>query len=536
MNFFVNASMQAQKSGIEHAQLKRFELFNANGEASRIVIRDWDPNLHLNTRAAGIPDRQLISMFDYFQDAEQVEDHPIRLDDLDLGVLNTHTQPEPENSRTLIVAATGQLVARVNLLPDMQTVRSTELFDGYNNLYLVEHYDSRGFVSLQQWYTPDNKIGTEIWLTPAGKPVLESFNRDDVRGNRQKSGWRLTDRDRTIWEFDTIEELTKHFLDDLNRDFWSLEKPNVFVLDRSHLAEWGLLYLDQPAYTVMHMHNAQTGNAQDPFDHVLNNNYEFALNALDRYDAVVSATHKQTRDIVRRFKPRAKPFTIPVGVVPNRLLNAERTPVAQRQFGKIVAFARIAHEKHLDDLVRAVAIVHKGFPQVTLDLYGYPDPSDNYAARRAIEEVVKAAHLEDVVTLKGYTNDIDQVENSAMMFGVTSRMEGFNLAVMEAIAHGLIAFSYDVNYGPNEIVEDGVNGNVVPFNDYEAMAAAMLKVLRDPALAQQYSTGAYDSAARYSEQNVWTAWQKLLQDADAQWPVKLAANRYLTQPDEEGVR
>ena len=46
-------------------------------------------------------------------------------------------------------------------------------------------------------------------------------------------------------------------------------------------------------------------------------------------------------------------------------------------------------------------------------------------------------------------------------------MEGFNLAIMEAISHGLIAFSYDVNYGPNEIVEDDVNGNVVPYEDYE---------------------------------------------------------------------
>ncbi|MGL4535062.1 MAG: glycosyltransferase, partial [Weissella cibaria] len=106
---------------------------------------------------------------------------------------------------------------------------------------------------------------------------------------------------------------------------------------------------------------------------------------------------------------------------------------------------------------------------------------------------------------------------------LTSRMEGFNLAIMEAISHGLIAFSYDVNYGPNEIVEDDVNGNVVPYEDYEAMAQAMLKVLRDPDLAQRYSTGAYESSERYSEENVWHAWRELLDDAAAVWPAKLAA-------------
>ena len=177
----------------------------------------------------------------------------------------------------------------------------------------------------------------------------------------------------------------------------------------------------------------------------------------------------------------------------------------------------------MDDLVRAVAIVHQAVPEVTLDLYGYADGSNNFEARRLVEEVIKENQLEDVVKLKGYTTDIDAVENNAMMFGLTSRMEGFNLAVMEGIAHGLISFSYDVNYGPNEIVEDGVNGNVVPYGDYEAMAQAMIKVLKDPELAQKYSTGAYDSSERYSDKNVWRAWRKLLKDAEERWPDKLKA-------------
>jgi poly(glycerol-phosphate) alpha-glucosyltransferase len=94
---------------------------------------------------------------------------------------------------------------------------------------------------------------------------------------------------------------------------------------------------------------------------------------------------------------------------------------------------------------------------------------------------------------------------------------------MEAISHGLISFSYDVNYGPNEIVADGVNGAVVPYGDYQALAAAILQVLRDPALAEKYIEGAYQSAERYSEAAVWDAWKKLLSDAQASWATKIAA-------------
>lgn len=38
--------MQPQKSGIEHAQLKRADLFRAHGEQFKIVLRKWDPLLH----------------------------------------------------------------------------------------------------------------------------------------------------------------------------------------------------------------------------------------------------------------------------------------------------------------------------------------------------------------------------------------------------------------------------------------------------------------------------------------------------------
>ena len=241
MNFFVNATMPNQKSGIEHAQLKRFELFNNHHEDSRVVLRDWDPIAHINANAAGISDEQLINMFDYFQEAMAVTPKTLHAEDLDFGVPGTVLVDEPENNRYLVNAQNGQLVARVNYDATAdRRVRSTELFDGYNNLFRVDHYDSRGFASLLQWYTPDNKIGTETWVTPEGRTVIETFNKNTMAGEFVKSGWRLIEHNGHVLQFDTIEELTKHFFDRLNDDFWQDEKPNVFVLDRSHLGDWGL--------------------------------------------------------------------------------------------------------------------------------------------------------------------------------------------------------------------------------------------------------------------------------------------------------
>ncbi|MDA5387417.1 glycosyltransferase family 4 protein [Loigolactobacillus backii] len=390
----------------------------------------------------------------------------------------------------------------------------------------MDNYDTRGFRTLSQWYSPDNKVDTEVWLNTDGLPAVEKFYKPGNDGKLQTTGWRLTDRTNgKIYMFDTIEELTVRFLDDLNDEFWSKKHPNIYVIDRGHVADWGILHLKRAAYSVNYLHNAHA-SAQDPMAEIVNNNYEFTLNALDGYDAIAASTHKQNHDVEMRYHPTAKLFTIPVGVVSDKLLKTKRIPMKERIFGKMVVFARIAPEKQLDQLAEAIALVHKQVPEVTLDLYGYADSTNNYEARRKVQKVIVDNDLGDVIHLKGYTNKIDEVENQAMLYGLTSDMEGFNLGIMEATAHGLVSVTYDVNYGPNEIVEDGVNGTIVPYGDVEAFANATIKILKDPQLTQKYSTEAYNSAERYSEENVWQGWEALMSDADKVWPTKIAAMNY----------
>lgn len=93
-------------------------------------------------------------------------------------------------------------------------------------------------------------------------------------------------------------------------------------------------------------------------------------------------------------------------------------------------------------------------------------------------------------------------------------MEGFNLAIMEAISHGVIGVTYDVNYGPNDIIQNQTNGYIVDYGDYKALAARMIEILKDKKLMQKLSTQAYESSERYSDENVWKAWKSLIDDAE----------------------
>jgi len=71
-----------------------------------------------------------------------------------------------------------------------------------------------------------------------------------------------------------------------------------------------------------------------------------------------------------------------------------------------------------------------------------------------------------------------------------------------------------VKYGPRDIIRAGQDGELVPVNDIDALATAMLKLLQDPDRLQAYSKQAYRDAERYSTTAVWQKWQPLMAAAD----------------------
>ena len=52
---------------------------------------------------------------------------------------------------------------------------------------------------------------------------------------------------------------------------------------------------------------------------------------------------------------------------------------------------------------------------------------------------------------------------------LTSHSEGFGMVLLEAISFGLPCISYDCPSGPRDIIENDVNGYLVPMDDFEAL-------------------------------------------------------------------
>jgi glycosyltransferase involved in cell wall biosynthesis len=101
--------------------------------------------------------------------------------------------------------------------------------------------------------------------------------------------------------------------------------------------------------------------------------------------------------------------------------------------------------------------------------------------RPALEAEIRAAGLLQRVELAGERRDVPQLLEDADVFVLSSRSEGAPLSILEAMAAGLPVVASAVG-GVPEIVDDGTTGLLVPPGDAGALAAALERLLADPAL------------------------------------------------------
>lgn len=185
-----------------------------------------------------------------------------------------------------------------------------------------------------------------------------------------------------------------------------------------------------------------------------------------------------------------------------------------RKVHSVLVTARVAPEKRIDHIIRAIGIARQTVPDITLDFYGYVDHRDDDSAQKAINAAIKEYHMEEAVHQFEYANNVGELQKDFQVYALDSIMEGFNLSLMEAISHGMVGVTYDVNYGPNELIVDGENGFVVPYEGIQEMADRLVELFTQEDKLQKMSIQSYELSRRYSEENVWKAWQALINDAN----------------------
>ncbi len=146
----------------------------------------------------------------------------------------------------------------------------------------------------------------------------------------------------------------------------------------------------------------------------------------------------------------------------------------------IVSVGNLRRVKGHDVLLEAAARVVAELPEVSFKIAGgVLDPAYLETLQRRIAELGLQEHFH----LVGSLSDPREFLARADIFVLPSRSEGFSNAIVEAMAAGLPVVATDVG-GNAEAVENGVSGLIVPPEQPQALAEALLLLLRDPAAAR----------------------------------------------------
>ncbi|GAA0407426.1 hypothetical protein GCM10009530_69600 [Microbispora corallina] len=217
-----------------------------------------------------------------------------------------------------------------------------------------------------------------------------------------------------------------------------------------------------------------------------------------RLDALVALTETDAA----RYGALLAGSDAAVVAIPNGLTPAERRP-ADVDGTTVVAVGRLTPQKGFDMLITAFAAVAAAHPEWRLRIYG------DGRERARLLRLAGRLGLRDRVFLMGTTMKIEKELAKGSLFVLSSRSEGFGMVLIEAMAHGLPVVSFDCPEGPAEIVTPERDGLLVPPKDVDALAAAITRLVEDPALRASLGAAARASSARYGMDVVHARWEAL---------------------------
>lgn len=205
--------------------------------------------------------------------------------------------------------------------------------------------------------------------------------------------------------------------------------------------------------------------------------YRQSLRGTDYAVAVCEAARQ--RFAADGMRPRRALLSVPNGIRLERFRPADDVarqslvaelglPTGSRIIGTV---GRLQPVKDHALLLRAFAKVRVQVPEAALVIVG------DGPLRAALEAQAEQAGLSDALRFMGDRHDVPRLLTGMEVFALTSKSEGYSVALLEACASSLPIVATDVG-GNREIVRHGINGRLVPSGDTAAIATALIALLR----------------------------------------------------------
>lgn len=170
-----------------------------------------------------------------------------------------------------------------------------------------------------------------------------------------------------------------------------------------------------------------------------------------------------------------------------------------------IAVGRLEYQKGYDLLIE----IFKKFKGIIKDnnkkLYLIGDGSQ----KRKLEDLIQRYNLQDDIIMTGAIKDVKHYYSLTKVFILTSRWEGMPVVIDEAFYFGLPVIAFDCETGPREMIDDGVNGYLIPMNDIDGFVEKMVLLSQDYQLLSRLSSNCSKAVSKRCDRAILEKWQNL---------------------------
>lgn len=484
--FFLINSIDVERGGLTRASLKQASFFANLGYDTHMLTFNFNPKYpYIHQKLLDLNrSNKNVKIHNMYEDLEGVNEPRESNSPFKKASLTELTEGLPHAKRkghcAYRVYKNGMYLKYIALHDDTETLSfidyfnenrhriKRKTFDLWGNLKRITfmdlklnkprqmiYYNNEGKAFLAQWINPkDNTMQRIILFNEDG-----SINREFVNDNLSH---------KVHWLARVINRINA--------------KKYVVISDTRSTDEVLLNLNHQKVAKIWRLHS---GHLDNPYtlDANIAPHVSIGMKNIDNFDAAVVLTEEQKRDINTRFgnKPNIK-------VIPH--FHEVQESISLNSITKdrnlAVVVSRLSTLKRINHIIKGFKIVTQKLPYVRLEITGIGDQ------KASLEALIKKLNLEKNVSLKGYNYNPDEVYREGLFSILTSKQEGFALSVLESMVNQTPVISYDIRYGPNDMIVNNENGFIVENENIEALASKMIYLFENPDIAIEMGKKAHN--------------------------------------------
>lgn len=362
------------------------------------------------------------------------------------------------------------------------------------NGYLNESID---FINIYKYYSTKNTFNENVDLERLDNDLIEKENYidnhlaqikyydDDILileelytkdrfkflSKEYSNKIRITLNDRELngkIVFNSIQEFQNHFVNEILTK--CLEKP--FLINENSGVYPDFNEVDNSlAYKIGNLH---TNPYLEPHHYGSNIRPDISiLKKINDLNYLIVLTEALKNDLIKEFNFRN------IEAIPN-FVNDSELIGCEKNLNKISIFARLSHEKNIEDAIKAFEIVVKERSDAVLEIFGRAIKPNELDEEKRLKAIVKDLDLEKNVIFKGHSENVSYEMRNSLATLFTSHFEGLGMVVLESMINETPVISYDIHYGPSDFIEHEKNGYLVEQYNVEKIAECILDCLNNP--------------------------------------------------------